>query len=58
MGNSMLPRVVLAQKTALKSIPAMEYVPAMWFTKKSCIGERGKPYYDIIVPFVERVLYL
>ena len=30
----------------------------MWFTKKSCIGEQGKPYYDIIVPFIERVLYL
>ena len=49
----------MAQKTALKFIPTMEYipVPAMWFTKKSCVSEQGKPYYNIIVPFVERVLY-
>ena len=47
----------MAQKTASKTIPTMEYIPAMWFTKKSCVSEQGKPYYNIIVPFVERVLY-
>ena len=36
MGNFMLPWVVLAQKTALKSVQNMGYIPAMWFTKKSC----------------------
>ena len=45
-------------KTALKSIPAMKYIPAIWFTKESCICEQGKPYYDIIVAFIEQVLYL
>ena len=34
-----LPLVVLAQKTALKSIPTMEYIPAMWFTKKSSVSK-------------------
>ena len=29
----------------------------MWFTKKSCVSEQGKPYYNIIVPFAELVLY-
>ena len=53
----MLPGVELAQKTALKSIPTMEYIPAMRFTQKSCVSEKGNPYYNIIVPFVERVLY-
>ena len=57
MGNFMLPWVVLAQKTASKSIPTVEYIPAMWFTKKSCVSEQGEPYYNIIVPFVEQVLY-
>ena len=46
-----------AQKTASKSIPTMEYIKAMWFTKKSCVSEQSKPYFNIIVPFVERVLY-
>ena len=36
MGNFMLPWVVLTQKTALKSIPNMGYIPAMWFTNKFC----------------------
>ena len=50
-------QLYFAQKTALKSIPTMEYIPTMWFRKKSCGSEQGNPYYNIIVPFVERVLY-
>ena len=48
---------VCSTKTALKSIPTLGYIPAMWFTKKSCVSEQGEPYYNIIILFVERVLY-
>ena len=48
----------VGSKDSLKIYSGHEVYTAMWFTKESCISEQGKPYYDIIVAFIEQVLYL